>query len=66
MSTPIPIHPQPGIYETTVSIGHNDTLVDPQVIEQIAARPHWSLEMAKARVDGRIAAYRKPKPRRRR
>ena len=57
-----PTHPQPGFYETTVAVvgdGKTETLVGPEEVERIMARPRWSMEMAKARVEGKAAAKQK-------
>lgn len=73
MSRRPPVHPQPGFYETTVAdytTPEGDSVVVTHAdVEQIAARPRWNIEMAKARVDGKIASAKanraKRKPRKR-
>lgn len=46
---PIPVHPQPGFYETTVAAMDDEVLVDHVLFEQLAAEPRWTLEGANER-----------------
>lgn len=59
----IPVHPQPGFYETTkVKVG-NKTITHRE-FEKIGSRPKWSQEEAERRIFGpTIKANRKAKRR---
>jgi len=62
---PIPIHPQPSIYATTIGVvdewpDGSTTIVTPDEVEAIMARPSWDFEEADIRLTGeRIAALHK-------
>lgn len=53
--TAIPVHPQPGFYETTLGEEYGDLWLTSTDFERIASRPPWSQIEAEQRLfSGRI------------
>lgn len=55
---PIPVHPQPSFYETTVAVVGEHHLVGPREVETICARPGWDYAKANSAALTKINAER--------